>query len=170
MKELTLNQIALWCGAPTAQEYNSVRVTGVCSDSREVRAGDLFIALPGERTDGHAYVAKAAEAGAAAALVTHKVDAPILQLCVADTLRAYGALAANYRKLLHTRVIGITGSVGKTTTKEMMACALQGTFRTAKSEGNHNNDLGLPMSIMALEEDVEVAVLEMGMNHFGEMA
>ena len=69
MKELTLNQIALWCGAPTAQEYNSVRVTGVCSDSREVRAGDLFIALPGERTDGHAYVAKAAEAGAAAALV-----------------------------------------------------------------------------------------------------
>ena len=170
MKELTLNQIALWCGAPTAQEYNSVRVTGVCSDSREVRAGDLFIALPGERTDGHAYVSKAAEAGAAAALVTHKVDAPILQLCVADTLRAYGALAANYRKLLHTRVIGITGSVGKTTTKEMMACALQGTFRTAKSEGNHNNDLGLPMSIMALEEDVEVAVLEMGMNHFGEMA
>ena len=170
MKELTLNQIALWCGAPTAQEYNSVRVTGVCSDSREVRAGDLFIALPGERTDGHAYVAKAAEAGAAAALVTHKVDAPILQLCVADTLRAYGALAANYRKLLHTRVIGITGSVGKTTTKEMMACALQGTFRTAKSEGNHNNDLGLPMSIMALEEDVEVAVLEMGMNHFGEIA
>ena len=170
MKELTLNQIALWCGAPTAQEYNSVRVTGVCSDSREVRAGDLFIALPVERTDGHAYVSKAAEAGAAAALVTHKVDAPILQLCVADTLRAYGALAANYRKLLHTRVIGITGSVGKTTTKEMMACALQGTFRTAKSEGNHNNDLGLPMSIMALEEDVEVAVLEMGMNHFGEMA
>ena len=170
MKKLTLNQIALWCGAPTAQEYNSVRVTGVCSDSREVRAGDLFIALPGERTDGHAYVAKAAAAGAAAALVTHKVDAPILQLCVADTLRAYGALAANYRKLLRTRVIGITGSVGKTTTKEMMACALQGTFRTAKSEGNHNNDLGLPMSIMALEEDVEVAVLEMGMNHFGEMA
>ena len=67
MKELTLNQIALWCGAPTAQEYNSVRVTGVCSDSREVRAGDLFIALPGERTDGHAYVAKAAEEAQAAA-------------------------------------------------------------------------------------------------------
>ena len=170
MKELTLNQIALWCGAPTAQAYNSVRITGVCADSREIKPGDLFIALPGERVDGHDFVARAAEGGAAAALVRHKVDAPILQLCVPDTLRAYGALAANYRKLLHTRVIGITGSVGKTTTKEMMACALAPAFRTAKSEGNHNNDLGLPMSIMALEEDVDVAVLEMGMNHFGEMA
>ena len=69
MKELTLNQIALWCGAPTAQKYNSVRITGVRSDSREIRPGDLFIALPGERVDGHDYVAQAADAGAVAALL-----------------------------------------------------------------------------------------------------
>ena len=170
MKELTLNQIALWCGAPTAEEYNSVHVTGVYSDSREVQPGGLFIALPGEQVDGHDYLQQAAEAGAVAALVTHRTDARLVQLCVPDTLRAYGALAAGYRKLLGLHVIGITGSVGKTTTKEMMACALEGTFKTFKSEGNHNNNLGLPMSIMGLDADTQVAVLEMGMNHFGEMA
>lgn len=170
MKELSLNQIARFCGAPLSQSYEAITVTGVTSDSRAVKKGDLFIALKGERTDGHAFVRQAAERGAAAALVMQPCEADIPCLLVENTLRAYGDLAAGYRKLLGVKVIGITGSVGKTTTKEMTACALETSFSTAKSEANHNNNLGLPMSIMELDGQTQVAVLEMGMNHFGEMA
>lgn len=170
MKELSLNQIARWCGAALSQSYESVMIRGVTADSRTVKPGDLFIALKGERVDGHDYVRQAAEKGAAAALVMQQCEADIPCLHVENTLRAYGDLAAGYRKLLGVKVIGITGSVGKTTTKELTACALETTFKTAKSEANHNNNLGLPMSIMNLEEGTQVAVLEMGMNHFGEMA
>ena len=168
MKELTLKQIAEWCGGRLPPEYAALTVTGVQSDSRHVRAGDLFIALKGERTDGHIYVKKALADGAVAALVeTPMPGLPVIE--VEDTLRAYGAVARGYRNLLGIKVVGITGSVGKTTTKEMTACALEKSFRTAKTEANHNNQLGLPMTIMDMPEDTQLAVLEMGMNHAGEM-
>ena len=170
MKELTLSQIAAWCGADVPEGCGETRITGVESDSRAIAPGNLFIALKGERVDGHDFLGAAAKNGAAAALVEHPVETGLPCLVVPDALLAYGKIAAGYRQLLGLKVIGITGSVGKTTTKEMTACVLQGQFRTARTDGNHNNNLGLPMSILHIPEGTEVAVLEMGMNHFGEMA
>lgn len=169
MKELTLSQIAAWCGADDPEGCGETRITGVESDSRAIAPGNLFIALKGERVDGHDFLGAAAKNGAAAALVEHPVETGLPCLVVPDALLAYGKIAAGYRQLLGLKVIGITGSVGKTTTKEMTACVLQGQFRTARTDGNHNNNLGLPMSILHIPEGTEVAVLEMGMNHFGEM-
>ena len=169
MKELTLSQIAAWCGADVPEGCGETRITGVESDSRAIAPGNLFIALKGERVDGHDFLGAAAKNGAAAALVEHPVETGLPCLVVPDALLAYGKIAAGYRQLLGLKVIGITGSVGKTTTKEMTACVLQGQFRTARTDGNHNNNLGLPMSILHIPEGTEVAVLEMGMNHFGEM-
>ena len=170
MKELTLRKIAEACHGTVAPEAETVTVTGVQSDSRRVRPGDLFVAIKGEKADGHDFVAMAASLGAKAALVARPVEAPIPTILVADTIRAYGDLAAAYREHAGITVIGITGSVGKTTTKEMTACLLARSFHTARTEGNHNNNLGLPMTILDMPDDTEVAVLEMGMNHFGEMA
>ena len=170
MKELTLKQIAQWCEAEIPNGAQDVLVKRVCADSRAVCEGDLFVALKGERVDGHDFVSMAASKGASAALVMQPVEAEIPCIVVEDTLRAYGDIARGYRQHHPVKVIGITGSVGKTTTKEMMACALETTYRTAKTEGNHNNALGLPMTIMDMPADTEIAVLEMGMNHFGEMA
>ena len=169
MKELTLKQIAEIVGGTVRPEHAAVRVQGVQSDSRLVKTGELFIALKGERTDGHRYLRAALAAGAAAVLSQEAVEADIPAVVTEDTLRAYGALAAFCRMEMGLKVIGITGSVGKTTTKEMTACVLSRTYRTAKTEGNHNNNLGLPMTILDIPADTEVAVLEMGMNHFGEM-
>ena len=112
----------------------------------------------------------AASLGAAAALVERPVKASIPTILVPDTVKAYGDLAAARRERMGMTVIGITGSVGKTTTKEMTACMLERTYRTARTEGNHNNNIGLPMTILDMPDDTETAVLELGMNHFGEMA
>ncbi len=169
MKELTLKQIAAWCGGEVDAAFENLTVKNVQTDSRNVVPGDLFVALPGEKADGHTFVAAAADKGAVCALVSHDVQAAIACIKVPDTVRAFGDIAAGYRKELGIKVIGITGSVGKTTTKEMTACIMERTFRTTKTEGNHNNQLGLPMSILAMPEDTQLAVLEMGMNHFGEM-
>ena len=170
MKELTLSQIAAWCGAALPEEQRNIRITGVESDSRAIAPGDLFIALKGERVDGHDFLAAAAKNGAAAALVSHPVETELPCLIVEDTLRAYGAIAAGYRELLGLRVIGITGSVGKTTTKEMIAAVLQQRYRTVKTAQNFNNDIGVPVMLLRITPEDEVAVLEMGMNHFGELS
>ena len=170
MKALTLKEVAEYCRGTLDPAFASVVVTGVQSDSRRVREGDLFVAISGEHSDGHDFISMAAKHGAAAALVSKKVEAQIPLIVVPDTVRAYGDLAMAYRERMGITVIGITGSVGKTTTKEMTACVLSRSYRTARTEGNHNNNLGLPMTIMEMPDDTEVAVLEMGMNHFGEMA
>lgn len=170
MKELTLAQLAAWCGARVPEGKETVRLTGVETDSRAVTPGCLFVALKGEHVDGHDFLAAAEKNGAVAALVERPVETALPCLVVENVLSAYGQIAAGYRKLLGLKVIGITGSVGKTTTKEMTACTLEGSFETARTEGNHNNNLGLPMSILHIPERAQLAVLEMGMNHFGEMA
>ena len=139
------------------------------SDSRKVRSGDLFVALKGAKVDGHDFAETAINHGAVAALVSRPISEKLPSIEVEDTLRAYGEIAAGYRKLTGVKVVGITGSVGKTTTKEMTASVLEAVYHTAKTEGNHNNNLGLPMTIMDMPENTEVAVLEMGMNHSGEM-
>ena len=170
MKELTLKQIAAWCGGTVRPEFENLIVKGVQPDSRKIEPGDLFVAIVGEKNDGHRFVSEALQSGAAAALVSEQTEDSVPCVHVTDTIKAYGDIAAGYRQLLGIRVIGITGSVGKTTTKEMTACVLEKSFRTAKSMANHNNNIGLPMSIMSIPSDTQIAVLEMGMNHFGEMA
>lgn len=170
MKALTLRELAAWCGGHVKPEYEEVVVAGMQSDSRLIQPGDLFVAIRGEKADGHQFAQPAMQQGAAAALVSEEIGCKLPTIRVRDTVEAYGAIAAGYRSLLGVRVIGITGSVGKTTTKEMLACVLEKTFRTAKTAGNHNNNLGLPMTIMDMQEDTQMAVLEMGMNHFGEMS
>lgn len=169
MKELTLKQIADWCGGKVSARFEHLRVSRMQSDSRKVRSGDLFVALKGAKADGHDFAETAINHGAVAALVSRPISEKLPSIEVEDTLRAYGDIAAGYRKLTGVKVVGITGSVGKTTTKEMTASILEAVYHTAKTEGNHNNNLGLPMTIMDMPENTEVAVLEMGMNHSGEM-
>lgn len=169
MKELTLKQIADWCGGKISARFEHLRVSRMQSDSRKVRSGDLFVALKGAKADGHDFAETAINHGAVAALVSRPISEKLPSIEVEDTLRAYGEIAAGYRKLTGVKVVGITGSVGKTTTKEMTASILEAVYHTAKTEGNHNNNLGLPMTIMDMPENTEVAVLEMGMNHSGEM-
>ena len=170
MKELTLKQLAQWCGGELRPAEAVGAVSGLQHDSREVKPGDLFVALPGERVDGHDFVEKAWKSGAVAALVSHPVDCGIPQILVPDTLLAYGSIAKAYREALGVSVVAITGSVGKTTTKEMISCVLSGKYRVSKTLGNHNNNLGLPITVMSMNEDTQIAVLELGMNHFGEMS
>ena len=169
MKELTLKQIADWCGGKVSARFEHLRVSRIQSDSRKVRSGDLFVALKGAKADGHDFAETAINHGAVAALVSRPISEKLPSIEVEDTLRAYGDIAAGYRQMTGVKVVGITGSVGKTTTKEMTASILEAVYHTAKTEGNHNNNLGLPMTIMDMPENTEVAVLEMGMNHSGEM-
>ena len=169
MKELTLKQIADWCGGTVAPEYETVPVTGVESDSRKVEVGDLFVALRGERVDGHDFIPSAKTLGASAALVSRPSD-ELPCVVVESPLRAYGEIAKHYREMTGVKVVGITGSVGKTTTKEMVAAVLETTQSTVKTDQNYNNDLGVPVMLLRLTPQTQAAVLEMGMNHFGELS
>ena len=167
---LTLKQVAQWCDGSVAPEYANIEITGISTDTRAIQPGELFIALQGESFDGHIFVRQALEKGAGA-VMTHKQMGPgVPAVFVDDTLEALGALARGYRASHSCRVIGITGSVGKTTTKEMIADILATTYRTCRTKGNHNNNVGLPLSILSIEADCEMAVMEMGMNHFREMS
>lgn len=148
-------------------------VTGVETDSRAVHAGDLFVALPGERTDGHRFIPGALGAGAAGCLTQKVPEEPIpgkFYLQVPDTMAAIGQVARAYKAKFPIPVIGLTGSVGKTTTKDMVASVLGQKYRVLKTEGNFNNELGLPLTLFRLTREHEICVLEMGMNHFGEIS
>ena len=143
-------------------------VTGWSVDSRTLQRGDLFFALRGPVNDGHAHVAQAFEKGALAAVVEESVDGgPALQ--VDDTLRALQKLAGWGRREWRGDVVAVTGSAGKTTTKDVIAEMLATAMATAKNQGNLNNHVGLPLSLLRLDETARVAVLEMGMNHAGEI-
>ncbi len=150
-------------------------ISGCAIDSREVCSGNLFIPFAGERTDGHLYIARAAEQGAAAAF--HELGKPqdpkippdFLLIGVESTLGALQQLAAAYRKYFDLPVVGITGSSGKTTTKDFTAGVLSVKYNVLKTTGNLNNEIGLPLTILQLTEDHQVAVLEMGMSAAGEI-
>lgn len=146
-----------------------VLVTGVAIDSREVRPGNLFVALPGARVDGHDFVADAQAHGAAAVLAARKVDTSLPVLLVEDTLCALHCLAAAERFPPRFKLAGITGSVGKTTTKEFLAPLLATTFATGSSRGNRNSETGLPVEICNQPDGIDWMVAEMGMNHAGEL-
>lgn len=152
--------------------FENVEFTGVMIDSRKVKKGNLFIPLRGGNVDGHRFVVDSFKNGAAAALWQRDVPNPppdLSIIIVEDTLVALQELARSYREQLNTKVIGITGSNGKTTTKDMVAALLSLQYKVQKTEGNYNNHLGMPLSILTLEEDTEIAVLEMGMSGRGEI-
>ncbi|MFJ5716687.1 UDP-N-acetylmuramoyl-tripeptide--D-alanyl-D-alanine ligase [Neobacillus sp. NPDC093127] len=152
--------------------FAEVMIDGVTIDSRKIAAGNLFIPFKGENADGHKYVEEAIRKGAAAALWQKNVpnppaDLPILM--VDDCLVALQELARKYRRELSVKVVGITGSNGKTTTKDMTAGLLSIQYKVQKTEGNYNNHIGLPLTVLGLSEDTEIAVLEMGMSGRGEI-
>jgi len=168
MSRITLAQAAAWCGGYVEDKYADVAFFGANIDSRKILREQLFVALEGER-DGHDFILMAMERGAAAVLCT-RPQADVPAIVVKDTRLALGDIAREARKAMDMKVVGVTGSVGKSTTKEMIAAVLEGSFRVEKTPANQNNDLGLPMAILAMPEDTQVAVLEMGMNHFREIA
>ena len=168
MGNITLGQAAAWCGGRVEEKYADVVFLGANNDSRKILPGQLFIALEGVR-DGHEFIPMAMEKGAAAALCRHTVgEHPAI--VVDDPRIALGKIAAAHRQQLGMKVVGVTGSVGKSTTKEMIAAVLEGDYIVSKTPANHNNDIGMPMAVLAMPEDTQVAVLEMGMNHFGEIS
>ena len=152
----------------------TVVINKVSTDSRTIKAGALFVALRGENFEGHDFVEASAKAGATGALVdlnwTGNVPNSFALLRAGDPLQAYQALAANYRRSLALKVLAITGSNGKTSTKDFAASVLARKFRVTKTEGNFNNHVGLPRTILEATSDDEVAVWEIGMNHPGEIA
>lgn len=168
MGRITLQQAALWCGGLVDPKYKDVTFLGANNDSRKIEKEQLFVALQGVR-DGHDFIPAAFENGAAAVLCTHcEGDYPAI--VVADTRIALGQIARGERDRIGMKVVGVTGSVGKSTTKEMVSAVLSSAYRVAKTPANHNNDIGMPMAILGMPEDTEVAILEMGMNHFREIA
>ncbi len=165
---ITLQQAAQWCGGKVEEKYKDVTFLGANNDTRLLEPGQLFLALQGAR-DGHDFIPAAMEKGAAAVLCTH-CEADVPAIIVEDVRLALGDIARGERQRIGMKVVGITGSVGKSTTKEMVAAVLETTYRVEKTPANHNNDIGMPMSILSMPVDTQVAVLEMGMNHFREIA
>ena len=172
----TIAQVADALGTRPGTGLNALAwVAGVSIDSRAIRAGELFIAIHGPRHDGHDHVASALERGAVATVVAEaqlpRYAGPVRERssAVADTFAALKQLARAVRESWGGKVAGITGSVGKTTTKEMLAALLGAKLRVLKSEGNLNNEYGLPLTLFRLEETDQAAVLEMGMSRRGEL-
>ncbi|MCZ2260410.1 UDP-N-acetylmuramoyl-tripeptide--D-alanyl-D-alanine ligase [Sporosarcina sp. G11-34] len=167
-----LTEIAGWLQAE-GQHMEGVVVSGVSIDSRTIKVGDLFIPFRGEQVNGHKYVEGAIEKGAVASLWMKDEPNPpkdIPLIFVADPAIALQEMARTYRGMLTCKVIGITGSNGKTSTKDLVASVLSPYFNVRKTEGNFNNELGLPLTILSLNEKTEFAVLEMGMSSFGEIS
>src|ERR1700685_4099556 len=170
--KLTLSRIAEFVSA--AGEFAAEEVArGYSIDSRTVGPGQLFFAVKGERLDGHDFVESALEKGAVAAVVCKDQLARYPKrerlLAVEDTLVALQTLAMAVRKLWGKPLIGVTGSMGKTSTKDAIAHVLASRFRVLKSEGNFNNHFGLPLMLLKLEPEHDLAVIEMGMSHTGEI-
>lgn len=175
--KLTFAQIARWLAAEVPAGAEGLTATGYSIDSRTLQAGDLFFAVRGERFNGHDFVAAAFERGACAAVVEKQRLAGLSDaakqrplLAVDDVLPAMQRLAASVRRHWGKRVIGVTGSAGKTTTKEAVAAVLEARFQVLRSQGNLNNHFGLPLQLLRLQPEQDVAVIEMGMSAAGEIA
>ena len=171
MTPCTAREICAAVGGTLLQD-SGAPVTGVTTDSRAVQPGQLFIPLVGERFDGHAYIAKALDGGAAGCLTAREPETLLpgkLYIQVADTRLALKALASWYRDKFDLPVVQVTGSAGKTTTKEMIASVLSQRYNTLRTEGNFNNDIGAPLTLLRLMPEHQAAVIETGMNHFGEI-
>lgn len=172
MKNMTIANIAKACGGTlvNADSVLSKEIEGAVIDSRLIEKNFLFFAYKGEKTDGHDYILAAFEKGALAVVCEHPVEEAMgACIVVENTLKALKEIAEFYRTNINAKVIGITGSVGKTTTKEFIAAVLSRKYDVLKTEGNFNNQIGLPLTILKIRDNHEVAVLEMGISEFGEM-
>ena len=172
MKHMSLKEIATACGGTYFgnEASLSLEVTGVAIDSRKVEEGYLFIPIKGTRVDGHDFIPQVMEKGALCTLSEKELtDASHPYILVDSCQDAMKAIAQHYRTALGIKIVGITGSVGKTSTKEMIASVLSQKYNVLKTAGNFNNEIGLPLTIFNIRDEHEVAVLEMGINHFGEM-
>ena len=174
MEKLTLRQLLEAVGGTLLGEFADLDATAadVCTDSRNITPGCLFIPLEGERFDGHSFINAALEAGAAGCLTAREREGYLpgkFYIKVRSTQRALWELARYYKGLFPIPFIAVTGSVGKTTTKDMVAAVLGARFRVHKTEGNFNNDIGVPLTLLKLEKGHEVCVVELGMDHAGEI-
>ena len=173
MKNMTLENIAAACGGEIycmREELAQETAKGIVIDSRQIEPGYIFVATKGERVDGHQFIPDVFAKGAMA-VICEVLPEEDLGPCilVKDSFMALKQAAAFYRQQLNIRVVGITGSVGKTSTKEFVASVLSEKYKVHKTAGNYNNEVGLPLTIFGIQEDDQIAVLEMGINTFGEM-
>lgn len=172
MKNMTLKEITAACGGTYFGDAASAQkeVSSVVIDSRKIEKDSLFVAIRGARVDGHSFIPQTIEAGALCALSEENLGNTDFPYILVDSCtQALKDLAEHYRRSLDIKVVGISGSVGKTSTKEMIASVLGQKYNVLKTEGNFNNEIGVPLTIFNIREEHEIAVLEMGINHFGEM-
>lgn len=171
MKNMTLENIAQACGGVIYGERKEEEASCIVIDSRKVEAGGVFIATRGGKVDGHSFILDAAAKGALGAVCEEAPEnCPIPCIRVKDTFQALKDIAEYYRRQLSSvKVVGITGSVGKTSTKEFIAAVLSTKYRVLKTAGNFNNEIGLPLTVLSVRQEHEIAVLEMGISNFGEM-
>lgn len=172
MKHFTLEQIAEACGGKYIgdESLKNTAVSSIERDSRNIKENSLFLAIKGARVDGHDFIEKCYESGAVCALCEKAPEnASKPYILVDDTLKAVKKIAKAYRELFDIPIVGISGSVGKTSTKEMISSVLAQKFNIHKTQGNLNNELGVPLTLFGMDDDTEVAVVEMGISGFGEM-
>ena len=172
MKNMTLAHITEVCGGTYfgPEERKTAEVTDIVTDSRKAGEGSLFVAIQGERVDGHKFIPNVASQGALAVISEQKLETPPCPyILVKDSMEAIKAMAEYYMQQLNIPVVGITGSVGKTSTKETIASVLAQKYRVLKTDANFNNELGLSLTVFRLREEDEMAVLEMGIDDFGQM-
>ena len=172
MKKFTLGEIAESCGGKFVglDSDKNIEITSVERDSRQIKDGSLFLAIRGERVDGHDYIEKCFASGAVCAVCEKAPDnATKPYILVDSTLEAVKKIAKAYRQKFDIPVVGVSGSVGKTSTKEMLYAVLSQKYKTHKTQGNLNNELGVPLTLLSMPEDTQAAVIEMGISDFGEM-
>lgn len=172
MITMTIKEIADITGATLnhkALDIKDQAIRGVSIDTRTLESGNLFIPFKGENVDGHRFIKNAFQKGAVASFTENDDDKDVALLQVEDGLKALQTLAAAYLKKVSPKVIAITGSNGKTTTKDMVECVLRPYYKVKKTVGNYNNEIGLPLTLLALEQDTEVSILEMGMDSLGDI-
>ena len=172
MKNMSLQKITAACGGTYcgSADLSEREVSSVVIDSRKAEKDSLFVAIKGARVDGHSFIPQVMEKGALCAVSEQDLgDVPYPYIKVGSCEQALKDIAEHYRRSLDIRVVGISGSVGKTSTKEMIASVLGQKFNVLKTEGNFNNEIGLPLTVFNIREEHEIAVLEMGISHFGEM-
>lgn len=173
MKTVYAQELADAVGGTLISGKGDVAITSVSTNSKEIEKGALFVPIIGERVDAHRFIDMAMEVGAAATFTSKECEQYLpgkAYIKVEDTLEALQKAAAWYRNQFSVKVIGITGSVGKTTTKEMIAAAVETKYKTLKTKGNMNSQVGLPLMMFYLDDSIEVAVIEMGMSEVGEMS
>ena len=165
----TISDILKATGGKLISGDGTGSITDINTDTRVIREGMLFVALIGDSFDGNNYVQQAVDAGAVGCVVSKEVKADTNLILVEDTTKALGQIAKYHKERFNVPFVGVTGSVGKTTTKDMISCALSSTFNVLKTQKNFNNHIGLPLTLLRLRQEHQVGVVEMGMSGFGEI-